>query len=562
LGVQSTSEVANLIGLYGEVDRIATREGSEGLRAALGNYFTGYAASPNAEGESASALGWFDQFLIATEEQQARRPMAMAPTADLAEADPAIEAIEDITDTLDAIGDALSAPPPLAFTDDVPPEGSPPIRASNLPDIVDALEFFATVEPSPRELSKRFLALTVLMHAIPELRPGGDQAHLVTNALASAQGIVNPDRVDELHVLLRTDFGRMGAWTKFLDTAIERNLVVKDVMLPQLYAPPCVGGTDLKTLPGDKTVVAVELETEFPVAIPFDRAIDYLYPTNWKVNSLWCVMTPFDSTGAPYVEVFDEMVSVACGVPGAWTVTTQLRFTFSRKPADHGIGRQAAAEYNLARPFQPGDDIAVDEGYLKVIEQGDGILLKTKKVVRFNDPSLDGAQMAMLMCPLGYAAGVEQAILDSTKPGSTPDPFPITSTMPGKLPKPPPGTVPTGAVYKTTTATIGSTPGGPAPDPANPAAPGSDTTGDLVGSSIDSCQQYLQEMAADYQDAYAKLAGGTYRIEDYYGDMSRMWGRGLKGWSVMADLTQRALGIKVAPLYGAKSAPSVDPEEP
>ena len=353
----------------------------------------------------------------------------------------------------------------------------------------------------------------------------------------------------------------MGAWTEFLDTAMTRGLVSQEVMSLQLHAPPCQGGTDVKKLPGDQTVVAVELETEFPVAIPFDQAIDYLYPTNWKVSSLWCVMTPFDSTQAPYVEIFDEMVSIACGTPGAWTVTTQLRFTFSRHAAGHGLGRQASAEYDLANPFLPTDDICVDQGYLKIIEQGNGILLKTKKVVRFNDPSLDGAQMAMLMCPLGYAAGVEKAILDSTMPGAAPDPFPIDSTMPGKLPNPPPVVVPVGAIY-TTRASLVHPPADPsAPDPAAPTGSGADTTGELVDSSIDVYQQYLQEMAADYQGSYAKLANGSYRIEDYYGDMSRMWGRGIKGMSVLADLTQRAMGLKAPPVFGPNPIPAVEPED-
>jgi hypothetical protein len=110
-------------------------------------------------------------------------------------------------------------------------------------------------------------------------------------------------------------------------------------------------------------------------------------------------MTPVASkaNGNP---VFYEQVSLNCGNPLAWKAEAYLEFGCSWAPPVASVSYQLDPDRTVAT-----DPIVVDEGWLRVIDDGGGqVTVETLKTIRFAHSLLfSPGQIAAMMCPLGYS---------------------------------------------------------------------------------------------------------------------------------------------------------------
>ncbi len=139
-------------------------------------------------------------------------------------------------------------------------------------------------------------------------------------------------------------------------------------------------------------------------AVSFDRACRFLNPVNWpKCSKLWCEMTEITkkANGNP---VFHEIVSLDCSNGLAWRAEAYLEFGYSWTPTVASVSYQLDPDRTTAT-----DPITVDEGWLRVIDDGGGgIRVETLKTISFaNSYFFTPGGIAEMMCPIGYgdAAG-------------------------------------------------------------------------------------------------------------------------------------------------------------
>lgn len=125
-----------------------------------------------------------------------------------------------------------------------------------------------------------------------------------------------------------------------------------------------------------------------------------LDPASWPVHlDFWCEMIE-EPNDNPNVRRFVEVVASEC--PPSAPLTTRLDFA-ARDLADGSI----SLEYWLSedQSFPADGLVIVDEGSILVEpfedEGAQGIRISTTKRIRFDGP-LDGAQLAMVACALGW----------------------------------------------------------------------------------------------------------------------------------------------------------------
>ncbi len=439
------SEIRDLMGIYGEIDRALLRDPER--RAPVARFFPFY--------RDADAQ-WFDEFeaWIATKRV----------------------------------------------------EGS---REALFPSLEEALQNLAFIEtqPRPRMRARRLFAIAVTVWAFREIRDGGDLADLAAAAL-SVEGIAGDDeRARALLDLIGQEslFPPLDEadprylrfwWETLLGTAAEHGLLTS---LMGMRPRPCTGKLVTVDLPWGSDVVAA-LMTQFdtqPGEIAFDAARRFLAPKNWPgCSDFWCQMKKI-GVSPKGADQYHEIVSTACPV---WTIDAYLDFTFIERP---GV---AITNYVLSEGHpKAGDDVLVDEGTLIVqqISAEPRLRITTTKRIKFNYP-FDGGQLAMIMCPLGYASVVEDLVFScaATEPkGGSP--------FPGKAP----------------------------PIPGKGAYP---DLGAVIAAVADSVKECVDDCANAYQASYKKIGEGEYGADALVQDMAAAWSRTMRDSAAAVDLRTRA----------------------
>jgi len=432
-------------------------------------------------------------------------------------------------------GDAAAAARAAAATM-VPPLGEP--GASGWYDrLVAAAE---GVEPGPRSLSdamiaiaapaegfsalpRRLAAIAAVARALPtRFGPDGSEADLTLQALstpgilASAPPLDEPTRpsdetsiFDEASTLLPrlvdpAELPNVGAYRDFIGRESNRRLLQS-----ALFRIPAPCTTDVvEVTVGGQAERALALVTNVCVTgvdlTDVAAAPGFLNPANWAGYPGWCAMianpVPANHTDpARYLEI------VALDCPsGALKVAVWLDFsplvqrpralvrTYSMSASQGGgAGTGASAAAQTAN-----DAVVVDEGSLKVIDEGAHLRVKTTKRVRFR-VGLDVTILRIIACCAGYGALAAEFVVAGTG-GSAQD----VACAP--------------AAGKATLA---------ASDQADPVK----ERVEAVGQSIDECATALKS-------SISKAASGAYTADDFTEDVVGAVGRSTQAWIRVADL--------------------------
>jgi hypothetical protein len=187
-----------------------------------------------------------------------------------------------------------------------------------------------------------------------------------------------------------------------------------------------------------------------------------------------------------------------------FSAETDLLFNFMWLP-DEDDKQAAVANYELAegRP-EPGDRILVDEGTLVVAKMGEGpegggpepLWITTTKRVQFNH-SFTNAQLALMMCALGYADAAAELLACCALHGQNPGVGHGGTDFPGVSP-PVPAPVPA-------PATAAGAPGPSAGAPGQAGAAAQTRPGGLVQDAVGIWGRAMREWA----QAMERGAGGA-----------------------------------------------------
>jgi hypothetical protein len=373
-------------------------------------------------------------------------------------------------------------------------------------------------------LPRRFAAIVAVARALPSrFGPDGSEADLTLRAL-STPGILAsappldesrppPDEtsiVDEARVLLPrlldpVELPNVGVYRDFVGRESNRALF-QDALL-RLPAP-CT--TDVVEVTADgQAGRALSLVTNVCVTgvdlADIAAATGFLNPANWDGYPGWCGMIadprPPNHTGpARYLEI------VALDCPsGALKVAVWLDFsplvqrpkalvrTYRMSASQGGgtsIGAGAAAAVHTAN-----DAVIVDEGSLKVIDEGTHLRVKTTKRVRFR-AGLDVTILRIIACCAGYGALAAEFVAAGT--------------------------------------------GGSARDVACAPAGGKATLAgdeaDPLKERVEALGQSIDECATALKSSISKAASGAYAADDFTEDVVGAVGRSTQAWLRVADL--------------------------
>jgi hypothetical protein len=417
----------------------------------------------------------------------------------------------------------------------------PPLAEPGAPGWYDRLVAAMGVELEPRSVSeamaaiaspaeglsalpRRLVAITAVARALPrQFGPDGSEAHLTLQAL-STPGILAsapplgermpPSEetriVDEAPVLLArlvdpVELPNVDAYRQFIGRESNRALL-QDALL-RLPAP-CT--TDVvEVTAGGQAARALALVTTVCVTgvslAEVAAQAGFLNPANWARSPAWCEMLADPANPADHKEPARYLEVVALDCPsGALEVAVWLDFsrlvqrpralvrtyTMSANQAG-GVPTGAGAAVQTAN-----NAVVVDEGSLKVIDEGAHLQVKTTKRVRFR-AGLDVDILRIISCGAGYGALAAEFVVAVTG-GAAQD----IACAPAAL--------------KTTPA---------APAQADPVKEGVEA----VGQSIDECATALKS-------SIVKAASGAYTTDDLTEDVRGAFARSTRAWTRVIDL--------------------------
>jgi hypothetical protein len=265
----------------------------------------------------------------------------------------------------------------------------------------EALAQMAERPPRPRQAARRLLALAALARATPDLT---DDDNRRLRAALSVEGLA-ADNSDALFARLTgPEFESIGDWGDFIRGATADGLLA-ETLSAQVAAPPCSGSVEpALSSSGGVTDAASLFTTMRTDQVSFACACRFLEPVNWPgCSDFWCTMVEVATkpNGNP---VFHELVSLDCNSAAAWRAEAFLEFGFSWTATVASLSYQLDPDRTA-----PTDPIVVDEGWLRVVDEGGGtVRVETLKTISFaNSYFFSPGQLAAMMCPLGYgdAAG-------------------------------------------------------------------------------------------------------------------------------------------------------------
>ncbi len=394
-------------------------------------------------------------------------------------------------------------------------------------DLDEAVAALALPPASRTVLAHRVIAVGAVARALPDrFGPGGHQEQLALEAL-SAPGILRsapdvgeadegddrPPVRDEAPAFLalladRAAFPTVGSYRQFLALAAAGGLVHHDLIgVP----PPC--GTDVVNVSaGGPAGVAVALVTQVCVIgvtladLGGDGA--FMNPANWSSYSHWCHMQPDPANPADPTAAARYLEVVALDCERRWfEVAVWLDVSPLTRRSDALIRTymMSAEQATSVGDLHANGAVDVDEGTIKVVDEGSHLRVTSTKRVRFTAP-IDPHALAVMACGAGYGALAGQFVVEGTG----------------------------GAAHDVTCAQA---------QPAAAAAAAQAGQAGQAGQADDPFEQRLtavtqvaDECATAFTSAVGKAAAGTYTADDLVRDMSGSFARSVRGWAALVDL--------------------------
>ncbi len=272
---------------------------------------------------------------------------------------------------------------------------------TDFPDLERAIANIATEAaegrtPKPRSAARRLLAVAALARAFP------DGSGLPS--LAPVLDFTGPGRESEdlVGLVAGSAFSSLDQWGSMIQAASAAGLV-SEAVTAQHRAPPGCLHSVVRTPLNGVLVDAAQLETSFWTdAVDLKCASKFLDPLQWPTCSeYWCEVRLVGSviTQKKKNPVYREEVSLDCTHRATtWGVRAYLECHQT------STATEARLDFDLAPSFMSaGDEIMVDEGWLRVREENSGIRVETVKRVKFRNPALSPHALATVMCLVGYA---------------------------------------------------------------------------------------------------------------------------------------------------------------
>jgi hypothetical protein len=462
------SDIGDLVALLGELDRtIASLEGAEaeGARAEAAAMIPPYG--------NADAPGWYDRLLATTGAE-------FGPSS--------------LSEAMDAMA-------------------RPPSSRSVLPRRVIAIAAVARALPDRyglhgEELERTLRALSgpgILATApnVDEVEPG-TEVDILAEASQLLELLVDHDRLPDVH-----------AYREFVD--MDTSTALLSVQLRSLPAP-C--STDVIEVEREGSVeLVLTLATQVCVSgvslADVAKPTSFMNPQNWARYAYWCDMVPDPANLADPVEAarYLEIVALDCDTRAlevaVWLDFSRLvkrprsllrTYTMSRDQSTElpaggpvGGGAAAAAKANNA--------VSIDEGSIKVMDEGAHLRVRTTKRVHFT-VGLDASTLALLSCGAGYGALAADFVVEGS--GGVAQEVGCAGNEPTGVPGS--GEVPLGERIA------------------------------AVGESIDECTMALM-------DALQKSAEQRYTADELAADLSAAFARSVRAWGRVVDLAL-AIGRK------------------
>jgi hypothetical protein len=415
----------------------------------------------------------------------------------------------------------------------------PPIGEPDAPGWYDRLLAATGAELEPRSLSeamtaiaapaeglsalpRRLAAIAAVARALPRrFGPDGSEADLTLQAL-STHGIlasapplgesVPPGQetriFEDAPVLLArlvdpVELPNVGAYRNFIGRESNRELLQSTLLrLPA----PCT--TDVvEVTAGGQAGRALALVTNVcvtGVTLPdIAAAPGFLNPANWARYPAWCEMLADPANPADHTEParYLEIVALHC-VSHALEVAVWLDFSrLVKRP--RALVRTYIMSANQAGGVSMGagaaiqtanNAVVVDEGSLKVIDEGTHLRVKTTKRVQFRT-SIDVTVLRIIACGAGYGALAAEFVVAGAG----------------------------GAAQDVAC-------GPPAPEVA---APGQT---DPVKEGVEAVGQSIDECATALKSSLSKVASGAYTSDDLAEDVRGAVERSTRAWTRVADL--------------------------
>jgi hypothetical protein len=377
---------------------------------------------------------------------------------------------------LDEPGDALAMLEAAATEPDEP--GRPPVHPLHL--AFAAMQVLRQQPGPPEPQARERLRRVAARLANPEPPPDGiaaDSAEVVAAALEHAA---------------TADVDDKRRWSMVVEEA-DGHL---DPQLAAIREAWCEPG--LRQVGNE---VASRIETR--LVVRDERTIEELAPAavpeNWKqCNDFFCDLIPLPGRHCPgatggqltaasayWRGVYEERVGEC---PAGWFPDTFLAFTWERSD------RQLILRYELA-PRRPGDRtvLKIDQGYIQIDRLPGAYLVSTVKYLLFDDKVIPGGgqTLGQSACQLGW---LDCSVNQFTDCAASLDGRPVTTT----------------------------------------------TTGGRADAELDAgmqrvldrCEAHLAETAADTDvqlaGAMDKVRAGSYRLDDYVGDLGKLATRGIR----------------------------------
>jgi hypothetical protein len=448
------SDSSDLVVVLGELDRVLSNlEGDEGetARSAAAALLPPYG--------DAGAPGWYDRFLAAT---------GFEPEA---------------TTLTEAMRNLARAPRSRSAL---------PYRVIAIGAVARALPATFGPDGDQRELTWRALSVPGILASSPGVRQHTDD---------SGERVVLDEAPEFLLLLVDpTRLPHVGAYREFLDLD-EVDALVHTVLagLP----PPCTTEV-IEVSRGAELDLVLALTTRVCVTgvalADVTTENGFLNPGNWARYSYWCAMVP-DPGNAPDpgdAARFLEIVALDCDTD-AFEVAVWLDFSRTVRLPNAVLRtyEMSADQQSQANGRRANGAVDIDEGSIKVVDEGDRLRVTTTKRVHFTT-AIDGPSLAIIACGAGYGALAAAFVVEGTG-GVAQD---VGCAHPG-----------------TTTASA---------DESTPVDP--------VRSRIDAVGRSVDECAAAFKSSVDKVAAGTYKADDLAADVTGSVTRSVRAWGRLLDL--------------------------